>query len=175
VLLFVLATTVAVVVAPVSEEVFFRLLFQGWLEKWETWRVTQHAISPESTRSLDEESVAIANAGFQMTDDGCGTAIDPEAAANSSCDMRHSSFPSLPLRGLAGLPFGWIAIFLSSLLFAIAHIGHGLDPIPIFFLALILGYVYQRTHRIVPCIVAHMLFNSLAMLVLWQLIFVHAK
>jgi membrane protease YdiL (CAAX protease family) len=68
-----------------------------------------------------------------------------------------------------------LPIVLSSALFALAHVGHGPDPIPLFFLALILGYIYQRTHRIVPCIVAHMLFNSLAMLVLWQMIFVNAK
>ena len=62
--------------------------------------------------------------------------------------------------GAGGLPYGWVPIVVSSALFAIAHVGHGPDPAALFFLALLLGYVYQRTHRIVPCIVTHMLFNA---------------
>jgi membrane protease YdiL (CAAX protease family) len=90
-------------------------------------------------------------------------------------EVTDSSPSELPTRGFAGLPFGWFPILISSLLFAAAHFGHGVDPFAIFVLAMILGYVYQRTHRIVPCIVTHMLFNAFAMLVLWQLIFVNAE
>jgi len=51
--------------------------------------------------------------------------------------------------------------------FGLAHLGHGVAPIPLVLLGLVLGYVYQRTHRIVPCIVAHMLFNAYSMVLLW--------
>jgi membrane protease YdiL (CAAX protease family) len=34
------------------------------------------------------------------------------------------------------------------------------DPIPIFFLALALGFLYYRTHRIVPSLALHMAFNA---------------
>ena len=78
---------------------------------------------------------------------------DPRAAATSA------SF---------GLPFGWLPIVVSSLLFALAHFGYGPDPIPLFLLALILGYVYQRTHRIVPSIVTHALFNGMSLFALWR-------
>jgi membrane protease YdiL (CAAX protease family) len=36
--LLLLASVVAVVIAPLTEEVLFRLLLQGWLEKWEDGR-----------------------------------------------------------------------------------------------------------------------------------------
>ena len=34
------------------------------------------------------------------------------------------------------------------------------DPIPLFFLALVLGVLYHRTHRIAPSLVLHMAFNA---------------
>jgi membrane protease YdiL (CAAX protease family) len=52
-------------------------------------------------------------------------------------------------------------------LFSLAHFGFGPDPVALFVLALILGFLYQRTHRIVPCIVVHALFNALNLLILW--------
>jgi hypothetical protein len=36
------------------------------------------------------------------------------------------------------------------------------DPIPILFLALALGTLYYRTHRIIPSLALHMAFNSVA-------------
>jgi membrane protease YdiL (CAAX protease family) len=75
-----------------------------------------------------------------------------------------------PIHGLFGLPHGWVPILVSSLLFALAHFGIGPDPIPLFLLALVLGYVYQRTHRIVPCMVTHALFNSLTLIALWRML-----
>jgi membrane protease YdiL (CAAX protease family) len=39
--------------------------------------------------------------------------------------------------------------------------------VPLVFLGIVFGYLYQRTHRIVPCIVAHMLFNAYSMTLLW--------
>ena len=73
------------------------------------------------------------------------------------------------MRGVAGLPHGWFPILISAALFGAAHYGYGPEPVPIFLLAIILGYVYQRTHRIIPCIVAHSLFNALTMITLWGL------
>ena len=36
------------------------------------------------------------------------------------------------------------------------------DPIPLFFLALVLGTLYHRTHRIAPSLVLHIAFNATA-------------
>ena len=58
-------------------------------------------------------------------------------------------------------------IVISSLTFALAHLGNGPDPIPLFFLALALGYLYQRTHRLWPSLVVHATLNSCSLLMLW--------
>ncbi|MDG2207879.1 MAG: CPBP family intramembrane metalloprotease, partial [Pirellulales bacterium] len=62
--------------------------------------------------------------------------------------------------------FMWQPIVLSSITFALPHAGHGPDPIPLFFLAMVLGYLYAKTHRILPGIVVHMALNGTSMLIL---------
>lgn len=59
----------------------------------------------------------------------------------------------------------WPSI-VSAAIFALMHYSHGPDPIPLFFLALGLGYIYQQTHRILPCIIVHFLLNLTSMLIL---------
>jgi membrane protease YdiL (CAAX protease family) len=132
-----LVTALTVLVAPVCEEITFRLLLQGWLEKWDVLRGTSNhhpeiAIQSEVEQPLIASSVAAA-----------------DAAAKRS---------------------GWLPIVFSAIVFAAAHFGYGPEPAPIFILALVLGYVYRQTHRIIPCIVAHALFNSISMLILWRIL-----
>ena len=55
-------------------------------------------------------------------------------------------------------------ILVSSLVFALLHLGQGGAPIPLFFLAVGLGFLYQRTGRLTPCIVVHMLLNGTMLL-----------
>lgn len=57
----------------------------------------------------------------------------------------------------------WGPIAVSAGLFGLAHWGQGVAPISLTLLGVVLGYIYQRTHRIVPCIACHMLFNALSM------------
>jgi len=155
-LLFMLAFAAAVVVAPICEELLFRLLLQGWLEKWEDrtlgWR-TRLATQGEYGEAVDR------------ADDFVDEAPLAEPFAT---ETEFVATPEPPRVGLGGLPYGWLPIALSSLLFALAHIGYGPEPVPLFLLALILGYVYQRTHRIVPCMVTHALFNGASLFALWR-------
>ncbi|MBL9122683.1 MAG: CPBP family intramembrane metalloprotease [Planctomycetaceae bacterium] len=55
-------------------------------------------------------------------------------------------------------------LFASSAVFAALHAGHGPDPIPLFFLALVLGYLYRQTHRLWPSFVMHACFNATSMI-----------
>jgi membrane protease YdiL (CAAX protease family) len=59
-------------------------------------------------------------------------------------------------------------IFVSAAVFSAMHLGHGYDFVPLFVLAVGLGYLYRQTHRVTPCIVVHVLLNagSLALLCL---------
>ena len=59
-------------------------------------------------------------------------------------------------------------IVTTSLLFAIAHATVWPSPVPLFFLALGLGWLAWRTQSIVPGIVTHSLFNAVACVQLSQ-------
>lgn len=156
-----LSFVAAVVVAPICEEITFRLLLQGWLEKWEDRLVGAQAVDDDAEELESEEGETRGQGDKEME------------AIDSSPSPPFSLSPCLesPVRGMAGLPHGWLPILISSLLFALAHLGQGTAPISLFLLAIILGYIYQRTHHIVPCIVAHMLFNLLTLLVLGLIVY----
>lgn len=114
----------ALVAAPICEELLFRQLTQGWLERLE------------------------------------------DGWSNSRYVPKSDDDPLQELPSATNPPRGRWPIYISSFLFALAHLGQGGSPIPLFFLAIALGYLYQHTHRIVPCIVLHMLFNAFAMTLL---------
>lgn len=156
-----MATVMAVAVAPIGEEITFRLLFQGWLEKLEDRRLGWR------NASSTDDAVAQVVETIESVE---GAQVTPIAVAEPPVELTLVGADP-PKRGVAGLPYGWGPILLSSLLFAAAHYGYGPEPVPLFVLALVLGYIYQRTHRILPCIVAHALFNLLSMIVLWRVVF----
>jgi membrane protease YdiL (CAAX protease family) len=56
-------------------------------------------------------------------------------------------------------------IFVASGVFAIMHLGQGAAPIPLFFLAVGLGFLYRSSGRLTPVIVVHMLLNGTTLLV----------
>jgi membrane protease YdiL (CAAX protease family) len=78
-------------------------------------------------------------------------------------------------QGWLGLPRGGLPIVISSLLFALMHFREGnesawlrlLAVAPLFVLGLFLGFVYQRTHRMLPSVVVHMLLNGTTLTLLF--------
>jgi len=72
------------------------------------------------------------------------------------------------LRGiLPNMGPSWWPIVLSAALFAMLHIGQGPAPITLFFFAIVLGYLYQRTHCVWPSLAMHFLLNACTMLNVW--------
>jgi membrane protease YdiL (CAAX protease family) len=143
------------VAAPLFEEFTFRLLLQGWLEKWEDEQIGYAGSQPHlpALPTEIEESVEV---------DEVAPTEQVEAI-----DWGVEESPP-PVRGiLPDLPHGWVPILVSSTLFGLAHLGHGVSPVPLVLFGMILGYLYQRTHRIVPSMTAHALFNSYSMAMLW--------
>lgn len=126
----------AVVVAPVFEEFFFRVLLQGWLEK----------IELRLTRGVESDLE------------------NPESAVDDLAQPPVVGPAGVPL-GMFGLSLGMLPVVISSTLFALMHWGQGGAPIPLFVLALVLGYLYQRTHRILPSLTVHVLLNSVSLAV----------
>ena len=64
---------------------------------------------------------------------------------------------------IPGVALTWSPILISAVLFGAAHWGQNVAPASLTILGLALGYLYSRTHRIVPSIVCHMLFNGLSL------------
>src|SRR3954447_7045804 len=160
---FFLSGMFAVVVAPICEEITFRLLLQGWLERWEDerlgWRKKVASDLPVAmaTTAHNDSTATIDQSGVSD--------VSPIVAEELSIDSEP------PNRGIAGLPYGWFPIVISAIAFGLAHFGYGPEPIPLFLLALVLGFLYQRTHRVIPGIVVHALFNLFSMIILWRTIY----
>jgi membrane protease YdiL (CAAX protease family) len=136
------ALFMVVVGAPLGEEFLFRLVLQGWLERCEDrWLgVTDEQPVLEGDATPDEVKELL-----------------PEEPP-----------PARPAAGMLPiLPHGWLPIVVSSVFFGLAHLGHGVAPVPLVLFGIVLGYVYHRTHRLVPSITAHALFNGYSMLMLW--------
>jgi membrane protease YdiL (CAAX protease family) len=58
------------------------------------------------------------------------------------------------------------AIVGSAMIFALLHV-HWPDPVPLFLLGLVLGWLAYRTQSLIPGIVLHTMFNAVAFGVLW--------
>jgi membrane protease YdiL (CAAX protease family) len=169
----------AAVVAPIFEELIFRVLLQGFLEKafvfrgrarelllGGTWPAEQFAAMPVAAT---ESSIAapVYSSGVPLPDINPFTpsaiVTEPPALADFAGASQQ--------RELGGLA-AWLPIGTASLIFALMHYTHGPDWVALTLLAAGMGYLYQRTHRLVPSLVVHTLLNSLSMLGLWIQVYV---
>jgi len=153
------AAFAAVFSAPIFEEAFFRLWLQGWLEKMQ---VTIQRVRLGIGTKADSDAVILGGESSSSLESEDGDAWTSRGGVAGMSDSPEAEDNARPIM--------WLPILVTSVLFALAHLNHGPDWIPLFFLALGLGYLYQRTGRIQPCIVVHMLVNLLGILQLWALI-----
>lgn len=159
----------AVIVAPIAEELMFRLLLQGWLERvLRRWRAAGSAAvaiggTPLAAASPDGASHSPA-AGFAPA---TGDEEVPAAGWNPYRSPEYADSPTVERATDAPSDVrpGRLSLFLPALLFALVH--GWPDCLPLFLFALVLGYLYRQTHRIVPCIVLHMGLNGASMFLLW--------
>ncbi len=155
----------AVLVAPMCEEVFFRGLVQGWLQRiaigpargldvkviiggWPDERSNLTGPSKNLVGEFETQTGAIRYSDNPYTSPAADTAV---VKAES---IRHPD------------AWYWAPILLSSGLFALAHLGQGLAPIPLFVFGFALGYLYRRTGSLIPCITVHFLLNAFTMFTL---------
>jgi membrane protease YdiL (CAAX protease family) len=171
--LFVLLAMSACVVAPLSEEWFFRVIFQGWLERacaWVKARLDAERPPPDvNYLKLESPQIEAALNPYAVTTtvskwgEPIAAELKPPSEAPAELDAREEPAHRVLVH--------WVPILFSSVLFGLAHFGHGPAPITLTILAIALGYLYQRTHSIVPVIVVHALFNSLSMLLFYVTMF----
>jgi len=177
---FVVLLVSASVVAPVFEELIFRVLLQGFLEK--AFRIRGEArelvlgtrpprggVSPDGEIVVSAE-LADADGGLSPGETPNENPYAPpqhyaEIATGTADRMAEQEQPELHGRA------AWLPIAISSLIFALLHYSHGPDWIPLILLAAGMGYLYQRTHRILPSLVVHASLNSMSMWGLWVSVF----
>ncbi|MBX6313396.1 MAG: CPBP family intramembrane metalloprotease [Isosphaeraceae bacterium] len=153
-----LAVVSGVFLAPATEELLFRAILQGWLTRLFHWprgrepATARDIPTPPEVVPLSEPpppadyaptdgSVWVAPKAPLGTPEGAGSPL-----AGGPLDPRPSMIPNL----------------LTSLLFAAVHFAQWPAPIPLFLLALGLGYLYQRTGSLVAPIAMHASFNGIS-------------
>jgi membrane protease YdiL (CAAX protease family) len=153
----VMAIFMAVISAPLAEEFFFRTLFQGWLEKLFDPIAAQHTNFGQSL--LFGEQVETTFTAMPVSE------MLPNEEALESEELTFATSPgktvAIPPQATSWADYAPAGI--SAAVFALAHFSHGPDWIALIVLALGLGYLYRRTHRMLPGIVVHFLLNSLSM------------
>lgn len=158
---FVLLLVQAVVVAPIKEEVFFRGIVQPWL-----------AAKPWGG---DVALWLAAVIGVAVRSPAVGQAGDLQSIVSTAAPalLVFATLPAywhidkwpltrwLPVRDPAAHTQIARAIIGTSLLFANFHANVWPTPIPLFVLALGLGWLAFRTQSVMAPIVVHMLFNAI--------------
>jgi membrane protease YdiL (CAAX protease family) len=144
-----------VLVAPLAEEFVFRLALQGWLEKH--WRRRRAELSPPDVvdAELADEPPEPAEPSSAPPDHN--PFAPPRVESQTPPERREPPPDESPLRGRWGL----LPVLISSIIFSALHYGAGPEPISLLPLAFILGFVFLRTGRLLPCVLIHMLFNGL--------------
>ena len=141
----VIAALVAVVAAPIAEELLFRGVLLGWFWKIRLpSRDRDFAINPEVEE--DPEILTIDHNSY-----GAMMEIEPPVTI---------SMPKDPFAGRGRHDL--TANIAVSLIFAGLHASVWPTPVPLFFLSLVLGEIYRRTGSLVGPIVLHMTFNGLS-------------
>ncbi|TWT34241.1 CPBP family intramembrane glutamic endopeptidase [Blastopirellula retiformator] len=169
----------AVFAAPLFEEFAFRGLLQGWLQDMWDGRLSTASVFvgrirrywqaeplPElvAATATSAESAEVASSFADSSDNPFDSPQSEVIVASAVSDE------ALPIERSPAQLYG--PILISAALFALMHLGQGLAPIPLFFLALGLGYLYQRTRRLTPCVVVHFLLNGQSMALLMIQVFV---
>lgn len=164
----------AVIAAPLAEEFFFRGVLHNWLERVSTASISESALitggrsllSPVSENSdvviAPDTSAEKSSLDTQVRGSNVSTIDEvpnPYASPRKIQNRRNVEPVSAAIT-----PAYW-PIIVSSLFFALVHIGQGLAPIPLFILAVGLGYVFRQTGSFIACWTMHFMLNCYSMLI----------
>lgn len=164
-LLFALAGIAAAVVAPLFEEFVFRGLLQGWLEKLLGGNASKEMIVAGGREEPEVEIYAPLVSQNQP-------AMDPNPYAAPTVPNTEESFSIKWGKSFTPpSPRDWLAIVISTVAFSLLHYSHGPAWIPLLIFGAATGFVYQRTHRLWPGVVVHVLLNTTTMIGLWVQVF----
>ena len=170
---FVVLFVAAAVVAPLFEELLFRVLLQGFLEKAVRFRGDRCTSCSGRPRRPCRVPWRV-DAGRSSTPCRRSLASRSLAELESVCsppDSRRVEAERLPIAdasspNCAGL-LAWLPIAISSLIFALLHYSHGPDWVPLLLSGRRHGLSLSADAPPVPSLVVHVVLNSLSMWGLW--------
>jgi membrane protease YdiL (CAAX protease family) len=185
------------VMAPIAEEMLFRLFLQGWLEaeqrRWRRRMPTLRRWVPGAVGPIVLTSLLFARLHFRVPEPTghvyyCLGLVIATSLAHLLTAGFAVGLARFHVRATAA-DLGWVSgrfwadVRLGALAFlavgppiyAAQYVLGGYllpkylapDPFTLFFFALVLGTLYHRTHRIVPAIVAHALLNATSLTLAW--------
>ena len=190
----------AALVAPIFEEFLFRVLVQGWLEaaqrRWRRRMPTLRRLFPGAAGPILLTSLLFAGVHFRVDSPPMNPLylayVLMGQAVMNLLTLGFALFWLRTMRRATAADFGWrtdklasdvrtgVIAFLAfaapiyALQSALIWLLPGymaVDPATLFLLALVLGTLYYRTHRVTPSIVVHMCLNATSLAAAW-LIFV---
>ena len=163
----------AVIAAPLAEEFIFRAHFQTMFRQFFMMmsRATRGA-SDDHNEIIPMASVVVGPARVLPMQDwkaaenamAASPMSSPDLAGSPTIELNYSQ--ARPPRPLYALPWhGWMAVILTSVLFALVH---QLWTAPaIFVLSVGMGYAYERTGSLWASITMHFLFNGIQLALLF--------
>jgi membrane protease YdiL (CAAX protease family) len=189
---FLLVFLTGVIIIPIGEEFLFRLLLQGSLEKLEgsslrflrlrglfavfcssTIFAALHLRDMTATLSFQKifDGIAAMSVGYLVVIALIGMYllfIRGATLRDLGIDRRKIFGDCLLGIGAACLLIPPIYLLNNGLAMLVGDLDFALDPIPLFFFAAGIGVLYYRTHRILPGIVLHMIFNGIAVALVYR-------
>lgn len=145
---------VAALVAPLAEEFLFRVLLQGYLQS-----VAAGGPLLLTTILMGRGRHPAAVSQLENAREFEATARSDSLADSHSAGVAHPP-DAIDAGATARQP--WWPLVVTGVLFGLAHYDYGVSWIPLIFFGWVLGWLYRRTGRIWPCVVAHACSNAFA-------------
>jgi membrane protease YdiL (CAAX protease family) len=193
---FLLCVVSAGLVAPITEEFFFRVLLQGWLEalqhRWRRQMPALRRLVPGGSGAILLTSLLFARLHFRvdappinlrflvfLLAGDAGTRLLTSAFAVVWLRWRVGATAAdlgwMPKTSVGDVKLGLVAFMAVGAPVYAVQMGFRCllpsciapDPLPLFFFALVLGTLYYRTHRILPSIVLHAALNGTSLMLAW--------
>lgn len=186
----------AVVLAPIVEEFLFRVLLQGWLERVDRRlrpmlpdlrRFVPWGLAPVVLSSalfamvhfrVAEPPMNTRYLMFMMVGNGLvgiSTVVFAILLMRLKCGATASDLGFVGKEFLQDVGLGLVAaagvvfpvFILQAVLTTVLPKWVAADPLPLFCFAVVLGFLYCRTHRVVASMVLHMSLNAASLVALW--------
>jgi membrane protease YdiL (CAAX protease family) len=183
---YLLAVFAAAIAAPIVEEFLFRVVLQGWMQSLPFKSLVANIVGFRPLAALQLSGTTQPPLGSEILSpepsSSFSTATDAAHQLPTATDIQHASdSPWAVGRADIGgaeetdlradnlnidqqiVPPIWPSV-VTGILFGLVHFDYGLSFIPLSIFGIVLGIIYRQTHSVWPCILIHMMLNSISMM-----------